>query len=1612
MKKRKVIPILLSAMLACSATAILFACGNKDAKTYSVTYAKSDLGETGDVPTDTAKYAEGKEVTVKGAGTLALSNYTFSGWVYNGTTYTEGQKITMPNKDITLKATWTANETPNVDTYTLTFSSNRTDVVTLETTYKEGDSVTMPDITDDVFKNFTAMSKIYKFDGWTYFNADEEEVTLKAGETYTMTASNMGFSAKWKKIGATVSVYLNTDETIPLSKTDYLPTDTLDIPDKDQIAGAATMEDQGYTFIDWYVLGETPVKFDDEYELTADDIANDVTVVGFWNGGKIDNGLTGDAHKTLVTPLDFDDEKDMKIEIPPYEYFAEDIYDEDGETLLMHGLGVKEGAFFYGWNITLDGSTEKYFGGEYGVIPYGHIVTLTAVWQDYAAQTTLGTWGQTLTPITLRQGDTVTATVNGYDTLSNQAYHGLVGQVILSSNEFWLFQSNVGTGKITDDNWNAVNWDCPSNGITVTTNKEIGNDFNDVRKTGKTVMSMSLDASGVFTAVTTIYAKDEITPAYVITRTAELKGDSYTVFFALDNATSSDTTQSIYSANQAPSDDNRIAICTPDNATAWGNMERQYWTSIISKGEKLTLSGTMTSKAINNWDGLLLSLYSGLSAKGKFRVDNFIVDDGPMKTAEGWVIKGTPAIEKTDDTQPDEKDEKFWAPARVIFTSCNITVDIDWLDASQIVITIKCDNGANTFTQTYTITAAEGKILADSYTIGLDGESSYTEITGLERSAHVIPEKYSVTWDLGDGSWKNDMPAAPEVNRGYPLELPSADAVTNPGFKLTGWKVNGTPCEPGVECFIYGDVTVIAVWGEAEKYDLSFEIWNQDVEMNAPEAVKIIEGTEITLSDYADKFTKNNYQPVRWIINGEVYDEETYLVEGPITLTAILGNAVYTQDITLDGATDVKEVEDPLFGGTMNVWYKKIEIDNVAAGYYTIIAEGDIAIFYSEEALANGGGIENSSELVNLEQAGKVTLYIGGSGEAGTTPENEQATISGKLTILTGVPAVVTFFGNQGPATQTVIVAVGGTITLPEAPQAPEYFPASAVFAGWYTQYGNKLTDETVIDRDLYVTARWSVNANYALDGGNWTGDEPADFVFVGYTFTLPSADAVSKPNSILTGWTIAEEGEEPYDVEPGAESTYFVNGAVTITAKWGSSATHSVSYELGEEANWTDTDPSGTVYEGNITLPVAGEVEKDGYVLTGWTIGGTPYNPGATYTVEDDVTITAVWEKGKALDTLTLTDWAAAVDTVSVKYGQTATLTGDVNLTAHNFYNGVFGYIAKADDVATNTHLRWDWFVTDNMGVNNQDQCAALGISHVKLVTILKNGEPIALTNEPWTNASCSISNFQVVMDYSSSATQITLTTSFISTIGSDVYTYTGTLTITALDPHVGLAQSYLFGVGGEGCSLANGKFVIGGEELTYTAPAAEHIIESGVCTICGAKEVNVSGYTGVLEKDTTFVNNDTDGHWWNGATTFTSGDYSDKNAMFVITWDNLNDSGSHDAIVGIKLGEEVVLVNPINEADDGGGNWGRPAGATLEKVSSTGTQPTDWKDKSYELTVTRIGDEVSLTFKVSDNSGEVYSYVIKLAGVTTGVTAVQIDGNPTFLSNFQAYVTELSNN
>ncbi len=162
------------------------------ANDYSVIYAGN--GSTGGTaPTDAGTYNIGDTVTIKSAGSLVKTGYSFNGWNTaadgSGTSYAVADSETMGANNMTFYAQWTAND------YSVTYAGNGSTGGTAPTdagTYNIGDNVTI--------KSAGSLVKTgYTFSGWNTAT-DGSGTSYADGEVMTLGVSGVTLYAQWQMI--------------------------------------------------------------------------------------------------------------------------------------------------------------------------------------------------------------------------------------------------------------------------------------------------------------------------------------------------------------------------------------------------------------------------------------------------------------------------------------------------------------------------------------------------------------------------------------------------------------------------------------------------------------------------------------------------------------------------------------------------------------------------------------------------------------------------------------------------------------------------------------------------------------------------------------------------------------------------------------------------------------------------------------------------------------------------------------------------------------------------------------------------------------------------------------------------------------------------------------------------------------------------------------------------------------------------------------------------------------------------------------------------------------------------------------------------------------------
>jgi uncharacterized repeat protein (TIGR02543 family) len=215
-----------------------------DAPSYSVTY-NGNASTGGTVPVDANEYKKGQLVTIPGnPGALVKAGFSFTGWCTGadgtGSSYAQGQTMTMGNTDVTLYAKWTQNLTYSVNYNANDAAGGSAPVDT--TRYEAGQTVTVPGNTGNLTKTG------YAFAGWNT-QANGSGITYTQGQTFSMGAIDLTLYAKWTS-NPTYTIHYDGNAasagTVPVDATHYEAGQTVTVADN-----TGNLEKTNYGFVGW-----------------------------------------------------------------------------------------------------------------------------------------------------------------------------------------------------------------------------------------------------------------------------------------------------------------------------------------------------------------------------------------------------------------------------------------------------------------------------------------------------------------------------------------------------------------------------------------------------------------------------------------------------------------------------------------------------------------------------------------------------------------------------------------------------------------------------------------------------------------------------------------------------------------------------------------------------------------------------------------------------------------------------------------------------------------------------------------------------------------------------------------------------------------------------------------------------------------------------------------------------------------------------------------------------------------------------------------------------------------------------------------------------------------
>ncbi|ACV28767.1 Listeria-Bacteroides repeat domain (List_Bact_rpt) [Anaerococcus prevotii] len=436
------------------------------------------------------------------------------------------------------------------------------------------------------------------------------------------------------------------------------------------------------------------------------------------------------------------------------------------------------------------------------------------------------------------------------------------------------------------------------------------------------------------------------------------------------------------------------------------------------------------------------------------------------------------------------------------------------------------------------------------------------------------PIEFKVTFQTekgATGSMKDET-----VTKGSEFKIPAPTFTPDKNKEFAGWKIEG---QDGLKKAgekidkISGNVTLIATWKDIKvtvKYDANGGSGSMD-------GAEIVKGSPYKLS--ANGFTApTNKEFAGWKIGETEYEPNAEItVNEDTTVTAIWKDIKVTVKYDANGGS-----------GSMD------GAEIVKGSPYKLSANGFTAPTNKEFASWKIGETE-------YEPNAEITV-------------NEDTTVTA---IWKDIKVTVKYDANGGSGSMDGAEIVKGS---PYKLSANRFTaPTNKEFAGWKigeTEY--EPNAEITVNEDTTVTAIWKdikVTVKYDANGGSGSMDGAE--IVKGSPYKLSANRFTAPTNKEFAGWKI---GETEY--EPNAEIT--VNEDTTVTAIW-----KDIKVTVKYDANGGSGSMDGAeIVKGSpYKLSANGFTAPTNKEFAGWKIGETEYKPDAEITVNEDITVTAIWK-------------------------------------------------------------------------------------------------------------------------------------------------------------------------------------------------------------------------------------------------------------------------------------------------------------------------------------------------------------------------------------------------
>ncbi|MBQ7825419.1 MAG: InlB B-repeat-containing protein [Clostridia bacterium] len=198
---------------------------------------------------------------------------------------------------------------------------------------------------------------------------------------------------------------------------------------------------------------------------------------------------------------------------------------------------------------------------------------------------------------------------------------------------------------------------------------------------------------------------------------------------------------------------------------------------------------------------------------------------------------------------------------------------------------------------------------------------------------------------------------------------------------------------------------------------------------------------------------------------------------------------------------------------------------------------------------------------------------------------------------------------------------------------------------------GNKYEAHEFIPATGNVTAvaHWknAYTITFAANGG--TGEMASVTVNAGDSYTFPECGFTAPEGKVFDSWYYSYEGLDDY--EPGF-TVVDIHSSFTLKAIWKDAPVETQKVTITFEANGGEGEMASVTVDmgATIVLPEC-SFTKTGHTFAGWTYEET-LQPGASLTVNTDMSILAVWDRNPCVLTFKPGEGTGEVKTYDMLYG------------------------------------------------------------------------------------------------------------------------------------------------------------------------------------------------------------------------------------------------------------------------------------------------------------------------------------------------------------------------